>query len=128
MHGEDNGQAAEYEDEDANEDESVDRDDVVVGKAVPRTYSTVPGEDGYSEEHVDSGLEGVIFCFKAEPIAFELSAQLDLLKVVKGHSLPGEDVAGDKARKDIVAAEHAECADDEKLQRIVSMSFAMNKN
>lgn len=70
MHGEDNRQAAEHKNEDANEDESVEGDYVVVGKAVPRTDSTVPGEDGYIEEHVDSGLEGVIFCFEAEPIAF----------------------------------------------------------
>ncbi len=45
MHGEDDGKAAEYKDEDADKDESVDRNDIVVGEAVPRTYSTVPGED-----------------------------------------------------------------------------------
>lgn len=45
MHGEDDGKAAEYKDEDADKDESVDRNDIVVGEVVPRTYSTVPGED-----------------------------------------------------------------------------------
>ena len=70
MHGEDDGKAAEYKDEDANKDESVDGNDIVVGEAIPRTYSTVPGEDRYIKEHVDRGLEGVILCFEAEPITF----------------------------------------------------------
>lgn len=117
MHGEDDGKAAENKDEDANKDEPVNGNDSIVGEAIPRTYSTVPSEDGYIEEHIDGGLEGVIFCFEAEPITVELSAQLSLLKVVDGHLLPGEDVASDKARKDIVATEHAESANDEKLPR-----------
>ena len=74
VHGEDDGQAAEYKDEDADKDESVDGNDVVVGKAIPRTYSAVPGEDGHIEEHIDGRLEGVIFCLEAEPIAFASSA------------------------------------------------------
>lgn len=75
MHGKDDGKTAEYEDKDADKDESVDRKDIVVGEAIPRTYSTVPGEDGYVKEHVDGGLEGVIFCLESEPIT--LGCQLN---------------------------------------------------
>ncbi len=104
MHGEDDGKAAENKDEDANKDEPVGGNDSVVGEAIPRTYSTVPGEDGYIKEHVDSGLEGVILCLDAEPIAFGLSAHFSVTKVVGGDLLPSEDIASDKARKDIVAS------------------------
>ena len=118
VHGEDDGKAAEYKDEDADKNESVDRNNIVVGEAIPGTYSTVPGEDGYIKEHVDGGLERIIFCFEAEPITFGLSALSSLSKVVEGHLLPGEDIASDKARKDIVATEHAESTHDEKLPRV----------
>lgn len=92
------------EDEDTDDDESVDGDDVIVGEAVPGTNSTVPGEDGYVEGHVDGGLKGVVFCVQAEPIAFGWSSQLELLEVVQRDLLPGGDVASDEARKDIIAA------------------------
>ena len=34
----------------------------------PGAYGAIPGEDGDVEEHVDGGLEGVVFGFEAEPI------------------------------------------------------------
>jgi len=69
VHDKDDGQAAEHEDEDSDEYESVDGNDIVVGKAVPRTNGTIPGENGYVEKHVDGGLEGVVLRLEAEPIA-----------------------------------------------------------
>ncbi len=80
MHGEDNGKSAEYKDEDADKDESVNRNDIVVGKAIPRTYSPVPGEDRYIEEHVNGWLERVIFCFEAEPVTWVVS----IIRLVEG--------------------------------------------
>lgn len=115
VHGEDNGKAAEQEDEDGDEDESVDRDNIVMREAVPGANSTVPGEDRHVEEHIDGGLEGIVFRLEAKPVACRWSIRLQFRKVVKRDLLPGEDVAGDKACKDIVAAEHTERADDEEL-------------
>lgn len=65
--------------------------------------------------HVDGGL---FFRLEAEPIAFGWSIWLKLVKTVKRDLLPGEDVASDEACRDIVAAEHTECADDEELRKV----------
>ena len=69
VHGENNRKAAEQEDEDGNKNESVDRDNITMREAVPGANSTVPDEDGNVEEHVDGGLEGIVFRLEAEPIA-----------------------------------------------------------
>jgi len=118
VHGEDDGKAAEHKDEDGDENESVHRDDVTMREAVPGADGTVPGEDGHVKKHVDGGLEGVVFRLEAEPIAFGWSIWLELVKTVRRDLLPGEDVASDEACKDIVAAEHTECADDEELRKV----------
>ena len=83
MHGKNNGKAAEQEDEDGDENESVDRDNITVREAVPGANSTVPDEDGHIEEHVDGGLEGVVFRFEAKPIACGWSVRPRVVKVVK---------------------------------------------
>ena len=69
VHGENNRKAAEQEDEDGHKNESVDRDNIIMREAVPGANSTVPDEDGHVEEHVDGGLEGIVFRLEAEPIA-----------------------------------------------------------
>ena len=69
VHGKNNGKAAEQEDEDGDENESVDRDNIVMREAVPGANRTVPDEDGHVEEHVDGGLEGIVFGLEAKPIA-----------------------------------------------------------
>lgn len=118
VHSEDNGKPAEQEDEDGDENESIDRDNIIMREAVPGANSTVPGEDGHVEEHIDSGLEGIVFRLETKPIACGWSIRLELLKVIKRDLLPGEDVTGDEARKDIVAAEHTERTDNEELHMI----------
>ena len=45
VHDENNGKAAEQEDEDGDENESVDRDNITMREAVPGANSTVPDED-----------------------------------------------------------------------------------
>lgn len=83
VHGKNNGKAAEQEDEDGDENESVDRDNITMREAVPGANSTVPNEDGHIEEHVDGGLEGVVFRLEAKPIACGWSIRPRVMKVVK---------------------------------------------
>ena len=83
VHGKDNGKAAEQEDEDGHENESVDRDNITMREAVPGAHSTVPDEDGYVEEHVDGWLEGVVFRLEAKPIACGWSIRPISVKVGK---------------------------------------------
>ncbi len=83
VHGKNNGKAAEQEDEDGDENESVDRDNITMREAVPGANSTVPDEDGHIEEHVDGGLEGVVFRLEAKPIACGWSIRPRVVKVVK---------------------------------------------
>jgi len=54
MHSEDNGKSAEYKDEDADKDKSVNRNNIIIGKAILRIYSPVLGEDRYIKEHINS--------------------------------------------------------------------------
>ena len=83
VHGENNGKAAEQEDENGHENESVDRDNITMREAVPWANSTVPDEDGHIEEHVDGGLEGIIFRLEAKPIADRWSIRPRLVKIVR---------------------------------------------
>lgn len=69
------------------------------------------------EEHVDGGSEAIVFRLEAKPIACRWSNRLEFGKLIKRDLLPGENVAGDEACKDIVAAEHTEHADDKELHR-----------
>lgn len=69
VHGVDDGDTAEKEDEDAEEDEAVDGDDVVVDEGGPGADGAEPHEDGEVEEHVDRRLQGVVEGFEAEPVA-----------------------------------------------------------
>jgi len=57
VHREDDWEAPKQEDKDAEEDQTVDGDDVVVGELVPRAYSTEPDENGDVEKHVYGRLE-----------------------------------------------------------------------
>lgn len=66
---------------------------------VPRTDRSIPHEDGYVQEHIDSRLKRVVQSLETEPV------------------IPGEDIAGDEASQNIVAAYHATGADDEQRQR-----------
>lgn len=82
-HGKNNGKTAEQEDEDGDENESVDRDNITMREAVPGANSTVPDEDGHIEEHVDGGLEGVVFRLLAKPITCRWSTRPRLVKDAK---------------------------------------------
>ena len=79
VHGENNGNAAEQEDQDGEENESIDRDNTIMREAVPGANSTVPHEDGYVEEHINGRLEGIVFCLEAKPIACGWSIRLELV-------------------------------------------------
>lgn len=60
VEGEDDGEAAEEEDQDAEEDEAVDWDDVVVDEGRPGADGAEPHEDREIEEHVYCRLERVV--------------------------------------------------------------------
>jgi hypothetical protein len=46
---------------------------------------------------------------------------------MKRDLLPSEDVAGDKARKDIVAAKHTKCTYNEKLENIYEHDASLRR-
>lgn len=72
MQSEDDGEAAEKEDQDSQGNQTVDWNNAVVSECGPGAYGAEPDEDADVEKHVDGGLEGVIFCFEAEPVAIKL--------------------------------------------------------
>lgn len=65
---EDGREAAEEQDQDAEGDQAVDGNGVVVDELIPRGYGSEPDEDGYVEQHVYCWLKRVIQCFKTEPV------------------------------------------------------------
>lgn len=96
--GEDEGQAPQEKNQDAERDEAVDGDHIVVEELVPRDDGAVPHKDGDVQEHVNRWLEGVVFGFQAEPV------------------VPRKSVACDEAREHVIAANHAARTDDEERQ------------
>ncbi|KAI4105159.1 MAG: hypothetical protein L6R37_002878 [Teloschistes peruensis] len=57
LQGEDERNASEQEDQDSQENQAVDWDDFIVCEGIPRSYGTVPHEDGEVEKHIDGWLQ-----------------------------------------------------------------------
>lgn len=69
VHAPKNGRTSQEKNQYAEGNKAIDGDDVVVGEVVPGADGTEPDKYGDVEEHVDGWLEGVVHCFKAEPVA-----------------------------------------------------------
>lgn len=71
MQSVDDGDAADEEDENAEENEAVDGNDVVVEETSPRADGAEPHEHREVEKHIDGWLERVVEGFETEPVTAE---------------------------------------------------------
>lgn len=66
-------------------------------EAIPRAHGAEPDKDGHVEQQIDAWLQTIILCLDSEPV------------------VPSKDVSSSETGENIIAANQAVRADDEKL-------------
>jgi hypothetical protein len=111
VHGEDDRHAANQQDKNTEENESVDGNGVVVKERRPWADCTKPHEYCQVEKHVDGGLKRVIHCFEAEPVAAIVSFSVSRFLWID--LLLGKHIACNEACQEVISADKTAGTHDE---------------